>query len=516
MLAVGNKTALISGKQRISYTELCKKVALFAEQIKVEPKSRIMIFSENRIGYIYALYAIWYKKCCYSTWFFNLPAQNLANALEETNARFVFVSFSKLPLLRSAFEIMKREIDYVVIDDLEDLPADNYKPVELDCPDDEIAAVIYTAGITNVHKLTTMRFTAIRHNIYNLARSKMLTAEDNVLVLLPFYNFWILFSTIICPIFLRGSCVFSDTDDYEELTTIIRENNVSVAIIVKSIYDKMLEHFSYVVEHNLWLRSIAKLPFIKVKKLSQFLFSKFHKDFGSKFRYFLTVGTQIPEAIYKPLLCYGFDVYEGYGMAEAANLVTIPANKRYFTESVGKLMDDMEIRFINNEIVLKGPNILNEYQNSELNAEFLNNGWFFTGDLGYIDAKGHIHLLGRQTDEIEYSDNTRILPQKIEQAIEQYTDFIEECGCYLDDDNLKAIIRPKAEDINNLHHNETILTAEETIKWNVVYRYNSSVPDRMKIQSFTLTNKKLLRSTSGKLKRYTLKSYENRNDNTDR
>jgi len=129
------------------------------------------------------------------------------------------------------------------------------------------------------------------------------------------------------------------------------------------MYQKLLDYLLNFINSNRINRLLYRISsFINRKSFSNLFFKKIRSQIGDV-RYFLTIGTPIQKHIYNFFLTLGYDVFEGYGMAETAYLITIPCNKRENNESVGKFMDGINYKFIDNEIALKGPNIAKEYYN---------------------------------------------------------------------------------------------------------------------------------------------------------
>jgi long-chain acyl-CoA synthetase len=330
------------------------------------------------------------------------------------------------------------------------------------------------------------------------------------MVLLPFYNNWILVGTVIIPLYSGGCCVICESDDIDTIIKTMNENAVTNFVCVKSIYDKILDKFLTEINSHF----IGRVKYWIAEKLnsmsiSQMLFSKYHKLLGGKFRYFLTVGTSIQTNIWKPLTILGFDVKEAYGMAEGTSIVTIPVSKRVNSQSVGQLIEGIKIKIINDEIVLKGPNIMYSYYNSpQLNKELLINGWLFTGDIGYIEANNELYIIGRKNEEIVFSDGRIVNPFEIESMIASYDDYIHDLGVYSSNNMLKIVIVPKPNLIELHGDSNNFETIKDIIRWNVIEYYNHTVPQFKRIKKITITDKILPKSTSGKLKRYLLSSFE--------
>ncbi|MBQ4157857.1 MAG: acyl--CoA ligase [Clostridia bacterium] len=115
---------------------------------------------------------------------------------------------------------------------------------------------------------------------------------------------------------------------------------------------------------------------------------------------------------------FGIKLYSGYGLTETANLVTGNVDQLTKPHSVGKLYADQEIRFVDGEIQLKGPHIFTEYINNPAETRnAFDDGWFKTGDLGYLDEEGYLYITGRIKNYICLDNGEKISPEEPEMLV---------------------------------------------------------------------------------------------------
>lgn len=164
--------------------------------------------------------------------------------------------------------------------------------------------------------------------------------------------------------------------DASTIAATLRKNNVSVFVCVNSVYHILSDWTWNIINSKLYYKLFYRLSKqIRVKWISKLLFSGIHKALGDSLRYFITVGNQISAEIWQHFLALGFDMYEGYGMQETTNLITIPVSKRINPSSVGKFIEGIEYKIVDKEIILKGSCISRSYYE----RPYLNNV-IFNGD----------------------------------------------------------------------------------------------------------------------------------------
>ena len=143
--------------------------------------------------------------------------------------------------------------------------------------------------------------------------------------------------------------------------------------------------------------------------------------FGGELKQIVTGGAPQPTEIARAYIeQLGINLVSGYGLTETANLVSGSVELLKKEGSVGKLYDFQEIRFVDQEIQLRGDNIFMEYINNpeETQAAF-SDGWFRTGDLGYMDEDGYLYITGRIKNLIYFTNGEKICPEQIEARVDR-------------------------------------------------------------------------------------------------
>ena len=186
-------------------------------------------------------------------------------------------------------------------------------------------------------------------------------------------------------------------------------------------------------EHNVNYVSKGKTPpmwlHLKYKFYEKTIIGLLKKTLGlDRASFFPTAGAAIPPAVHEFVLSVGINMLAGYGLTESLATVSCEKLDDHEIGSVGTLMPHMEVKIgENNEILLKGPAITKGYYKKEAatKAAFTEDGWFRTGDAGYI-KDGFLFLTERIKDLFKTSNGKYIAPQAIEtkMVVDRYIDQI--------------------------------------------------------------------------------------------
>lgn len=163
-----------------------------------------------------------------------------------------------------------------------------------------------------------------------------------------------------------------------------------------------------------------------VTALSRRLLAPVHDAFGGELRYLFCGGAFVDRARAQFFYDLGIPVAIGYGLTEACTVLTVNDLSPFRADSVGKPLEGVEIDLRNvdpetsvGEVwVRSGTMMLGYLDEPELTAETIVDGWLRTGDLGYLDASGHLHLVGRSKNMIVTAGGKNIYPEDVESAFE--------------------------------------------------------------------------------------------------
>ena len=194
-----------------------------------------------------------------------------------------------------------------------------------------------------------------------------------------------------------------------------------------------------------------------------------------------------------------------------------PDNPKYMrNSSVGHILPGMQVKIVDKdedgigEICLKGDNVmLGYYKNPEETARTVRDGWFYTGDQGYVDEEDFIYITGRKKNVIIASNGKNVFPEELEYYL-SLSPFIAESMVWGAEDErsgdivIVAAIRPETDDIREVLGDEKA-DDPETVKellWKEVDKVNEQMPMFKKIKKIVVRNEEFEKNTSKKIKRF--------------
>jgi long-chain acyl-CoA synthetase len=168
------------------------------------------------------------------------------------------------------------------------------------------------------------------------------------------------------------------------------------------------------------------------------LFRKIRANFGGRLEYFVGGAALLDIELQRFFYAIGIPIYQGYGLTEAAPVISANTPGAHKLGSSGRLAPDLTIRIRDDagrdlpagakgQIVVKGENVMAGYwKNPKATAETVRDGWLFTGDLGYLDADGFLFVLGREKSLLIGHDGEKYSPEGIEETIVDRSRFIDQ------------------------------------------------------------------------------------------
>ena len=179
-----------------------------------------------------------------------------------------------------------------------------------------------------------------------------------------------------------------------------------------------------------------------VKLYDKILFSKVREGFGGRLEYFIGGGALLDIELQRFFYAIGMPMFQGYGLTEAAPVISSNSLTRHKLGSSGVLVKNLELKICDDkgnslpvgekgEIVVKGENVMLGYwENPADTAETIKDGWLYTGDLGYMDQDGFLYVLGRFKSLLIADDGEKYSPEGIEEAFIAQSEYIDQCMLY--------------------------------------------------------------------------------------
>lgn len=497
------KTALIYGKENISYDSLIENIDAFSSFLDIQKDDKVAIYSENRPQWIYSFFAVWKKGGINVPIDFMSNEEELLYVLQDCKPKVIFTSKNN----KKKVENVKEKLDYPIkVFVYEELETNNIEKVEDKQRDlEDVAVILYTSGTTGKPKGVMLSYKNLFSNIKAIEKVNIANSKDSTLAILPFHHSYPLTVSMLTPLYLQATLVFLDKLTPEDILEKLQKYKVSILVAVPRVYSLFHRRIFQEINKNPLAKNLFKVvKQINFQPLSRLIFKKVHNVFGGNIKYFVSGGSKLDVEVAKDLWALGFKIIEGYGLTETSPIVSFNPPNRIKLGSVGKPIEGVEVKILEDEILVKGDNVFKGYYNKPLETQSsFKDGFFMTGDLGYIDKDGYLYITGRKKEIIVLPNGKNINPEEIENQLIKISDLIKEVAVIQKDNSLFAIIYPDFETVKKIN----AINIEETIKWNVIDKYNLTQPSYKRIGGFKIVNQELPKTRLGKIRRFMLNEF---------
>ncbi|WP_291862592.1 long-chain fatty acid--CoA ligase [Marinilabilia sp.] len=220
--------------------------------------------------------------------------------------------------------------------------------------------------------------------------------------------------------------------------------NIEKGIATKGKFSSAL--FNLAMRYAIWYNGkgndkgngFKKMTTPLYKLFDNILFKAIRVRFGGNLQFFIGGGALLDIDLQKFFYALGIPMYQGYGLSEAAPIISANTPNHHKLGSSGPIVQNLEVRICDDqgrelpaetsgEIVIKGENVMLGYwKNEEATRETIKDGWLYTGDLGYMDQEGYLYVLGRFKSLLIGSDGEKYSPEGIEEAIIDHCPLIDQ------------------------------------------------------------------------------------------
>lgn len=560
--SIGAKTAFkVTGTGRTEawtydkFFEDIVKIALYLKKSGVSNADNIALFSENSPEWALSYFGIHLSSAAVTPFDAQFTERELNNLIKFAGIEIIFTTAElfKRVITKLSDDIKLKTI--IIIDRDENSEADKildtfmiggrYKTAELiyfkkitgsveeefikfksngfsGLPQrryDDTMSLIFTSGTTGDPKgvmLTDKNFAA---NAEAIVKLNVLNSKDVVLLLLPLHHCFSFTATLLAPLCAGAEIVFQLSLKGPDILEAMNVNGVTKMAGVPQLYS--------IFDKNIMAKTqkigiFGRIAFNILYKLSGFIYDKtgliagklfFRKikaAFGGKFQYFVSGGAKLDPDVSRRMILLGLEIIEGYGLTETAPVLSLNPYGAIKIGSCGKPFPEVEIKIDNpdkdniGEIIARGPNIMKGYyKHEDATREVIKEGWFHTGDLGYLDKDGYLFITGRAKDVIVMASGKNVYPEEVEKHYLQCPYVSEMCVMGANSDSidgkiekLRAIVVPnykllREQNITNCSHQIKCAFEELALK----------VPTYMRINDFKIISEELPRTRLGKLKR---------------
>ena len=450
--------------QKISTVTFLRRVASLAwalRQVGVKKGDRVAVFSENRPEWHIADLAALGIGAITVPIYHAESAERMQYILKDSGARVCFASgpeqFEKLQAAWKELAALEKVIPFAPVSAgtaairervlrweevaREDVPEEMVLEFERSARAqgaDDLATLIYTSGTTGKPKGALLTQHNFATNVVSSWSRYRLVPEDLALSLLP-----------LCHVYERttdyGYLTFglsiAYAESFEKVTDNLREVRPTMMAVVPRFFEKFYLRLMEAVQAASapkrrlfdWAVQVGRqaLPYrlagkplprglgLRYRLADWLVYRKLREELGGRMKFFLSGGAPLSRDLNEFFHALGLNIYEGYGLTETSPVIAVNVPGAEKLGTVGQPIPGVEVKIADDgEILTRGPHVMKGYYKMEEETrEVLRDGWFHTGDVGFLDEEGFLTITDRKKDLIKTAGGKMIAPQPIENRL---------------------------------------------------------------------------------------------------
>lgn len=482
----------------------------------LEPGSRVLLLAPNQPEWIIACLALIYARAVPVPLDAQTGPDEIKTLVRNTDPAWVCTTTQ---LIRR-FENTAEKLHVVVLDSVKDerpgwraYLADANGPLPAPLPED-LAVLFYTSGTSGDPKGVPLTHANLASNLNALVSLNIIRSDDRILLPLPLHHVYPFTVGMLAPLAVGVPILLPHALTGSEFLRAMREGEATAIVGVPRLYGAFYDairsqvarrsRIAAALFRGLLGASIALHRWLKFRA-GVYLFAPLRRRAAPRLRLLASGGSAMDPDLAWKLEGLGWPLISGYGLTETSPILTFntPGSKKI--GSAGRPIPGVTLRIAApqegqrfGEVIARGPNVFHGYWRlAEKNREaFTEDGYFRTGDLGYIDSDGYLHLVGRASSMIVLSGGENVEPENVERALEQ-SPHIREAGVLARQDRLVALIVPEARTASEAESIEALIGRE-------VRRLSADLPTHHRVSDYAVTREPLPRTRIGKIRRHTL------------
>lgn len=445
-----NKTAILYKKEGvyfpITFKELEQKVknlAVALQKLGVEKQDNVALLSENRPEWAISDLAIMSLGAVVVPLHTTFSAKAVCTVLNHSKSKVLIVSNSDfLNKVLLGQKYLKHLKKIIVIEKIPDVLRENlngrvfgfkallmrhqnddFEKIFLD--PDEVCSIIYTSGTTGTPKGVMLSHKNFLSNAEAVNEVNPVKEGDVFLSFLPLSHVLERTTGYYMPLFFGGTIAYAE--GIKQLTQNLKEIRPTILISVPRVFDKFYDGIwdkinkSSVLQKNIFKWALTQKQGSLSHKLADFfVFKKIRSKLGGRLRLTVSGGASLNEKIIRFFSKLGIIILEGYGLTETSPVISVNRPEQIKFGSVGQTIPGTKIKISEKkEILVKGNGIMQGYfaNRKATKQVFDKEGWFYTGDLGFIDKQGFLTIIGREKEMIVTATGKNIWPEPIENIL---------------------------------------------------------------------------------------------------
>ncbi|MFO8184561.1 MAG: AMP-binding protein [Candidatus Aegiribacteria sp.] len=462
-----------------------------------------------------------------------LPVNEIHAILHFTRANILFHDESHGEEFRDSLRERKKSIHLVTMnhaegrkhETLEELAGRGRKknpslPEEFDA--DAPVLISYTSGTMGQAKGVVLSQRNLLSDLRQMLQAVNLSHSEVFLSILPMHHMYECVCGFLCPLSHGCSIIFcaglkSITDDMSEYRTTIM---LGVPLLWESIHRRIMSGIESMKGGKLKFKAglvmAAAGEAVGLSGARKKLFSAIHDRLGGCMRFLVSGGAGVDPEVVVGFEKLGFTFLQGYGLTECSPILAVNRDTANRAGSVGPPLPQVEVRIDDpdetgvGEILAKGPNVMIGYHDNPEDTQkvFTDDGWFRTGDYGYLDEDGFLFITGRKKNIIIAKNGKNIYPEELEQVLNRSKYLMETMvfgrASRQKGEEVWVIVVPDMDLFISGEESDGERISPESLRGKVreeISRVNSSQPHYRRISRFIIRSTEFPKTTTRKIRR---------------
>ena len=520
---------------RLTHGELADAVVRFGHALRragLEPGDHVALIGENRVQWAVAYLAVVTAGMVVVPIDKSLQENEILTVLHASDAAGVVFSESfrdTIVTLGRSLKGLRVFVDMDVADGdkrILSMPAmlaaepasGGIAQLPADDPD-RLAVIVFTSGSMGHAKGVMLSQRNITANLVGMLSMIELYPDDRFLSVLPVHHTYECTCGFLCPVFAGASVHYA-----RSLKTVVEDlQRVRATILlgVPLLYDKMYRRISATMAEKKAvsmllpaLRAVASTgEMLGRRSVRRHIFGKIHERFGGAVRIFIAGGAAPDPEVARGLRALGFTFLQGYGLTETAPILALNRLRKFRDDAAGLPLPNVELKIVDpddegrGEIAARGPAVmLGYYRNEEATRAVIRDGWFFTGDVGFVDDDGFLHVTGRKKNVIVAANGKNVYPEELEDHV-NHIPWVLECVVHgirndAGREEIAVTVVPNAEEFYARNGHAVTPDAVHQVIDREIRELNRRLPLHMQIRHVRLRENEFAKTTTQKIKRH--------------
>ncbi|MFZ2781018.1 MAG: AMP-binding protein [Rectinemataceae bacterium] len=507
-----------------------KRVAAHLRSLGIGKDSKVAVTGKNAPEWAMAYLAVLEAGAVVVPIDYQITAEEIANLVKAGDSVALFADEEKFaelkaacPELKAVFALWSGGPDYIL--DLK-APSESELPPLVPAVETDLAAILFTSGTTGIPKGVMLSHRNFVSDCFYAQGNLTILYTDVFYALLPLHHSYTMLAVFIEAISVGAEIVFGKRMVVKQIFKDLKEAKITMFLGVPMLFNKVLAGITKGVKAKgpivagLISALMAISGFIKkvfkVNPGKKLFHSILDKVSLSTIRICIAGGGPLAPSVFRKYNQLGIDFVQGYGLTETSPIITLNPIEHYKEASVGKILPGVQMKILDpdedgmGEIAVKGSMVMQGYYRmpKETAAVFTADGWFRTGDVGYMDSEDYVYLTGRAKNLIVTEGGKNVYPEEIENRFQLFEE-VEQVMIrgYLEDtelvsEGIEALLFPNPDWFRDTA-GSSLEKAEARMK-EIIDEVNLKLLPYQRISRLKVLSEAMEMTTTKKLKRFSV------------